>query len=67
MVRSVGQVDEVETLDGEMTEKTLELDLTIAGPDAALRDDVRKYELKRASGGQRVVSRWVIQNLQPKA
>jgi hypothetical protein len=67
VVRSVGQVDAVETLEGEMIEKTVDLDLTIQGQTQPYVMTVRKYELKRDGGGQRVVSRWVIQNLQPKA
>ena len=67
VIRSVGQVDEVDTLEGEMIEKTLDLDLTLQGQAHPYVMTVRKYELKGGGGGQRVVSRWVIQTLQPKA
>lgn len=64
VVRSVGQVDDVETLKGEMKEKKIELDLTLDGQVKPYVMTVRKYEMKRESG-PRVVSRWVIQSLQP--
>ena len=64
VVRSVGQVDDVETLKGEMKEKKIELDLTVDGQVKPYVMTVRKYEMKRESG-PRVVSRWVIQSLQP--
>jgi hypothetical protein len=62
--RSVGQVDAVETLKGEMKEKKIELDLTVDGQVKPYVMTVRKYDMKRESG-PRVVSRWVIQSLQP--
>jgi hypothetical protein len=65
VVRSVGQADDIESLAGEMSEKKIELDLTIGGQVQPYVMTVRKYEMKRASG-PRVVSRWVVQELQPK-
>jgi hypothetical protein len=65
VVRSVGQVDDIESLDGEMKEKKIELDLTIDGQVKPYVMTVRKYEIKRESG-PRVVSRWVVQELVPK-
>ena len=65
VTRSVGQVDDIESLDGEMKEKKIELDLTIAGQVRPYVMTVRKYEIKRESG-PRVVSRWVVQELVPK-
>ena len=64
VARSVGDVDDVENLQGEVTEKQIELDLTIGGQVQPYVMTLRKYELKRDAGG-RVQSRWVIQNLQP--
>jgi len=64
VVRSVGQADDAESVTGEMKEKKIELDLTIAGQVQPYVMTVRKYEMKRASG-PRVVSRWVVQELQP--
>lgn len=66
VVRSIGQADDIETLGGEMKEKEIELDLTIAGQVQPYVMKVRKYEMKRASG-PRVVSRWVVQELTPKS
>ena len=65
MLRSVGQADDIESLAGEMKEKKIELDLTIGGQVQPYVMTVRKYEMKRESG-PRVVSRWVVQELQPK-
>jgi hypothetical protein len=65
VLRSVGEVDEIETLAGEMTEKKIELDLTIDGQVRPYVMTVRKYEVKRETG-PRVVSRWVVQELEPK-
>jgi hypothetical protein len=67
VIRSVGQVDDVDNLGGEMIEKTVEVDVTAQGETKPYLMTVRKYELKRDTGGQRVISRWVVQNLQPKA
>jgi hypothetical protein len=64
VTRSVGQVDDVESLEGEMKEKQIKLDLTIDGQTAPYVMTVRKYDMKRESG-PRVVSRWVVQSLQP--
>jgi hypothetical protein len=64
VVRSIGQADDIENLAGEMKEKKIELDLTIDGQVKPYVMTVRKYEMKRASG-PRVVSRWVVQELQP--
>jgi hypothetical protein len=64
VARSVGDVDNVENLQGEVTEKQVKLDLTIGGQVQPYVMTLRKYDLKREGGG-RVQSRWVIQNLQP--
>jgi hypothetical protein len=64
VARSVGDVENVENLQGEVTEKQVKLDLTIGGQVQPYVMTLRKYELKRENGG-RVQSRWVIQNLQP--
>jgi hypothetical protein len=64
VVRSIGDADDIESLGGEVKEKKIELDLTIAGQVQPYVMTVRKYEMKRESG-PRVVSRWVVQELQP--
>jgi hypothetical protein len=66
VARSIGDVEDVESLKGDVTEKQIEVDLTIAGQAQPYVMTLRKYDLKR-DNGQRVMSRWVIQNLQPKA
>jgi len=64
VARSIGDVDDVESLKGEVTEKQIEVDLTIGGQVQPYVMTLRKYDIKR-DNGQRVNSRWVIQNLQP--
>lgn len=64
VARSVGDVENIEALQGEVTEKQVKLDLTIGGQVQPYVMTLRKYEMKR-EGGPRVQSRWVIQNLQP--
>jgi hypothetical protein len=66
VLRSVGQMDDIDTLTGEMINKQVELDLTINGQVQPYVMNLRKYELKRETG-PKVNSRWVIQSLQPKA
>ena len=66
VVRSIGQADDIESLAGELKEKKIELDLTIDGQVQPYVMTVRKYEMKTGSG-PRVVSRWVVQELQPKS
>ena len=65
VLRSVGQVDDIESLEGEMKEKKIGLELTIGGEVKPYEMTVRKYEMKQGTG-PRVVSRWVVQELQPK-
>jgi hypothetical protein len=66
VLKSVGQMDDVLTLPGEMVEKKVEIDLTIGGQTTPYVMVLRKYELKREVG-PKVTSRWVITSLQPKA
>ena len=61
---SVGQVTDIEKLTGEMVEKQLDLDLTIAGEVKPYSMTLRKYEMTGGTG--RMVSRWVVQQLKPK-
>ena len=65
VARSLGDVEDVESLKGDVSEKQIEVDLTIAGQTAPYVMTLRKYDLKR-DNGQSVMSRWVIQNLQPQ-
>jgi len=66
VILSVGQVDDVEKLTGEMIQKQVDLDLTVAGEAKPYTMMLRKYELSGGSGS-RMVSRWVVQDLKPKA
>jgi hypothetical protein len=63
---SVGQVDNVEAMSGEMVNRKLELELTIDGKPQEYLMTLRKYDLKN-EGGPRVLSRWIVQGLAPKA
>jgi len=62
---SVGQLPDLDTMAGEMVEKTLDLALTVKGEARSYAMGLRKYDLEGSSGG-RMVSRWVVQSLQPK-
>jgi len=62
---SVGQVDDLEKLTGEMVQKQVDLDLTVAGAPKAYTMMLRKYELTGGTGS-RMVSRWVVQDIKPK-
>jgi hypothetical protein len=64
MARSIGDVEDVESLKGDVNEKQIEVDLTIAGQEQPYVMTLRKYDVKR-DNGQTVRGRWVIQNLQP--
>ncbi len=66
-VLSVGQLDDLEALQGEVVQKRLEVELKIAGQPQAHTMTLRRYNLNRTGAGPRIMSRWVIQNLQPKA
>lgn len=63
---SIGQVEDVENLAGEVTQRDIDLDLTIAGAVKPHTMTLRRYDLKGAEGGPRMMSRWVIQSLTPK-
>jgi hypothetical protein len=63
---SLGQVEEMEGLSGEVISKRIELALTIGGQSQPYVMTLRKYEM---SGGQQVgraMSRWYIAALEPK-
>ena len=53
VARSVGRRRDVESLQGEVTEKQIELDLTIGGQVQPYVMTLRKYELKREGGSPR--------------
>jgi hypothetical protein len=61
---SVGQLPDLDTLTGEVVEKSLDLALTVNGQVREYTMGLRKYELQGGQG--RMVSRWVVQTLRPK-
>jgi hypothetical protein len=62
---SVGQIEDVENLKGEVVSKSVDVNLTIGGQVKPYVLTLRKYELQGGTG--RMVSRWVIQSVSPKA
>jgi hypothetical protein len=62
---SIGNLEDIETLTGEMVTKNIDLALTIAGDTKDYVMGLRKYDMQ-ATGAGRVVSRWVIHSLEPK-
>lgn len=65
MTLSVGAVDNLEGVSGEVVSKQVELDLTIKDEQPApYVMTLRKYELQRE--GPRSVSRWVVQEIKPR-
>ena len=64
---SVGQMEGVESLQGEVVSKTVNLDLTIDGQVKPYVMGLRKYELEGAEAGPRMVSRWFVQSLEPRS
>jgi hypothetical protein len=62
---SVGQVDDVDSMGGEVLSKDVDVNLTINGQTKTYVMTLRKYEL---TGGTspRMISRWVVQSITPK-
>jgi len=65
-VSSIGQMEDVENLSGEMVSKDVDVALTIAGQVKPYVMTLRKYEVTGGDKGPRMVSRWVIQSIAPK-
>jgi hypothetical protein len=63
---SVGQVEGVDTLTGEVVSKDVDLELTIDGQPQPYVMTLRKYELEAPDSATRMISRWVVQSLEPK-
>ncbi len=63
---SVGQADDIETLGGEVLSKDVDVNLTINGQVKPYVMTLRKYELTGGSG-PRMISRWVVQSITPRA
>jgi hypothetical protein len=63
---SVGQVDGVDSLTGEVVSKNVGLELTIDGQAQPYVMTLRKYELEAPDSATRLISRYVVQSLEPK-
>jgi DNA repair exonuclease SbcCD ATPase subunit len=63
---SVGLLDDLESMGGEIVSKTVDLDLTIDGQAQPYVMELRKYELVSEVPGLRIVPRWVVDSLDPK-
>ena len=63
---SVGDLDDVEVLQGEVQVKRVDVDVTSKGQTKPYVMTLRRYELKR-EGGPRPNSRWVVADLKPKS
>lgn len=63
---SVGQLEEVESLSGEMVSKDYDLVLTIGGQPKNYVMTLRKYELSSGEKGPKVMNRWIVHGLTPK-
>jgi hypothetical protein len=64
---SIGQVEDAESLTGEMVTRDIDVDLSIGGASKPYTMTLRRYDLKGGSGGGRMMSRWVVQSITPKA
>ena len=67
MALSVGQVDDIESLTGDMLTRDIDVNLTIGGTPKPYTMTLRRYDLKGETGGGRMMSRWVVQSITPKA
>jgi hypothetical protein len=65
MSLSVGTTDGLDAMQGEVKTKKIVVDVTVAGQTHPYVMILKRYDVKRAAGGPRVVSRWMVQSLQP--
>jgi hypothetical protein len=63
---SMGQVDDIDSLTGEVITKTISLNLKIDGADKPYAMVLRKYEMQSAAGAGTMHSRWVVSGLDPR-
>jgi len=64
---SIGQIDDLESLTGETISADVDLELTIGGQPKPYTMTLRRYDLKAGESAGRMMSRWVVQSLEPKA
>ena len=62
---SMGALDDLEALQGEVHTKQVDVEVTSNGQPKQYVMTLKKYELKRDQG-PRPMSRWVVQDLKPK-
>jgi hypothetical protein len=62
---SLGQLEDIETLKGDVITKDVDLNLTIGGQVKPYTMTLRKYDVGGETGG-RLVSRWVVNGITPK-
>jgi hypothetical protein len=63
---SLGQLEDLETLKGDVITKDVEINMTVAGQAKPYVMTLRKYDVSGATG-TRLVSRWVVFGLTPKS
>jgi len=62
---SLGQLDDIETLRGDVITRDVEINMTVAGQAKPYVMSLRRYDVAGATGA-RLVSRWVVFGLTPK-
>ncbi|MFN8094938.1 MAG: hypothetical protein U0599_22450 [Vicinamibacteria bacterium] len=63
---SLGQLEDLETLKGDVITKDVDLTMTVAGQAKPYVMTLRKYDVSGGTGS-RLVSRWVVFGLTPKS
>jgi hypothetical protein len=63
---SVGDLDGLEDMQGEVQTKHVDVEVTSNGQPRQYVMTLRRYDLKREQGA-RAMSRWVVQDLKPKS
>lgn len=64
---SIGASDDLEDLTGDLVTKQLDLTFTIGGETRNYLMTLKKYEMTKGQGGPKLMSRWVVYDLKPKA
>jgi hypothetical protein len=64
MAISIGNVENVESLEGDVLVEQLDLELLIEGQPQPYKMTLKKYDVKPPTGGGKVISRWVVTALQ---
>lgn len=63
---SVGDVANIETLEGEQVEKRVDLAVTIEGQSQNYVMTLRRYQLEAGESAARMMSRWLVYDLTPQ-